>query len=156
MIDFLNSDREKRTKSIRISMLFALFLLAAFAIKGKMWIYLNFFLCPFYDFVDVKWQASVLELEARNADPVVFLYFIKDRVCVAECEETFQISDIVGKFHIQILDPLCRRRGSRVKHCKYVCLKMRIWECAYNKNGYKLRRQSFCAEAQDGCLLIIQ
>lgn len=25
MIDFLNSDREKRTKSIRISMLFALF-----------------------------------------------------------------------------------------------------------------------------------
>ena len=45
-----------------------------------------------------------LELEARNADPVVFLYFIKDRVCVAECEETFQISDIVGKFHIQILD----------------------------------------------------
>lgn len=39
MIDFLNSDREKRTKSIRISMLFVLFLLAAFAIKGKMWIY---------------------------------------------------------------------------------------------------------------------
>ena len=26
MIDFLNSDREKRTKSIRISMLFVLFL----------------------------------------------------------------------------------------------------------------------------------
>ena len=25
---------------------------------------------------------------------MVFLYFIKDRVCVAECEETFQISDI--------------------------------------------------------------
>lgn len=39
MIDFLNSDREKRTKSIRISMLFVLFLLAAFDIKGKMWIY---------------------------------------------------------------------------------------------------------------------
>ena len=54
MIDFLNSDREKRTKSIRISMLFVLFLLAAFAIKGKMWIYLNFFLCPFYDFVDAQ------------------------------------------------------------------------------------------------------
>ena len=36
---FLNSDREKRTKSIRISMLFVLFCLAAFAIKGKIWIY---------------------------------------------------------------------------------------------------------------------
>ena len=54
ILEFLNSDREKRTKSIRISMLFVLFLLAAFAIKGKMWIYLNFFLCPFYDFVDVQ------------------------------------------------------------------------------------------------------
>lgn len=29
MIDFLNSDREKRTKSIRISMLFVLFLIGS-------------------------------------------------------------------------------------------------------------------------------
>ena len=77
MIDFLNSDREKRTK------------------KGT----------------PTQWFSFTSS---------------KDRVCVAECEETFQISDIVGKFHTQILDSLCRRRGSRVKHCKCVCLKMRI------------------------------
>ena len=35
MIDFLNSDREKRTKSIRISMLFVLFLFGSVCYEGK-------------------------------------------------------------------------------------------------------------------------
>ena len=35
MIDFLNSDREKRTKSIRISMLFVLFFVGSGCYEGK-------------------------------------------------------------------------------------------------------------------------
>ena len=42
MIDFLNSDREKRTKSIRISMLFVLFLIMGFSLLSEM----EFFAVP--------------------------------------------------------------------------------------------------------------